>query len=442
MKTFRIGGFHGKDYKLTGDRAIEQMPVPDKVVIFLSQHIGAPAVCNVAKGDKVNVGTLIGKAGGFVSANIHSSVSGTVVSVDPVADGSGIKKPAVTIEVEGDQWEEGIDRSENLIPECNLDSKEIIDKISDAGIVGMGGATFPTQVKLSIPPGSKAECLIVNGVECEPYLTADHRVMLEKSDEILVGCKIVMKALGVDTCYIGIEENKKDAIKLLSSKADGGISIVPLRMRYPQGGEKQLIDAVINRQVPSGGLPIATGAVVQNIGTIFAIYEAVQKNKPLVERIVTVTGCYVSNPKNLKVRIGTSISELIAAVGGEPDNTAKVINGGPMMGRAMSNVEAPVTKGTSGILMLSARDTVREKEQACISCAKCVSACPMGLEPYLLYKLSYRRLYPDMESEKVTDCIECGCCAYTCPAHLPLLDYIRVGKAETMKIIKSRQIKK
>lgn len=441
MKTFRIGGFHGKDYKLTRDKAIETMPVPEKAVIFLSQHIGAPATCLVAKGDTVKVGTVIGQAGGFVSANIHSSVSGTVVSVDPVADGSGIKKPAVTIQTEGDVWEDSIDRSEDLVAECALEPKEIIAKIASAGIVGMGGATFPTQVKLSVPPGCKAECLIVNGVECEPFLTADHRLMLEKPDQIIAGCRIVMKALGVEKCYIGIEVNKKDAICLLSSKCSGGIEVVPLKLRYPQGGEKQLIDAVIGKQVPSGGLPIATGAVVQNIGTINAIYEAVQKNKPLFERVVTVTGKKVSNPKNVLARIGTPISQLIDFAGGEPEDTAKVVNGGPMMGRAMSNIDAPVTKGTSGVLMLQAKDTVREHEQSCISCAKCVSVCPMGLEPYLLYKLSTRRMFAEMESEKVTDCIECGCCSFTCPAYLPLLDYVRIGKAETMKIIKSRQVK-
>lgn len=444
-KTFRLGGVHPHDHKLSSGAAITVLPIPETVTIPLGQHIGAPATAAVKKGDKVLVGDVIGTAAGFVSANIHSSVSGTVTSVDIQPDGGNLRKPAVTIKVEGDEWNPAIDRSETLVRHCSLSAQEIIEKIAAAGIVGLGGATFPTQVKLSVPPGKKAEMLIINGVECEPYLTSDHRVMVEKAEEMLVGCEILMKALSVDKCYIGIENNKPDAIGHLAAVAAKGsykgIEVVPLKMMYPQGGEKQLIAAITGREVPSGALPLDVGAVVQNVGTTLAVYEAVQKNKPLFERVVTVTGKNVTHPSNLLVRIGTPISKLIEHCGGMPGDTGKIINGGPMMGRAMANEEAPVTKGTSGILLMSQSDAVRGPEMPCISCAKCVSVCPMGLEPYLLFKITKVGLYDRLEGERTTDCIECGCCSFTCPSNLPLLDYIRIGKAETLKLIRAKQAK-
>lgn len=439
MKTFPIGGVHPHDYKITRQKPIEAMAAPSVVSIFTAQHIGAPAQPVVKKGDTVVVGQLLASPSGFVSAPVHSSVSGTVSAVDLVADGGGVRKMAITIAVEGDQWDESIDRSTDLIRECELSAAEIVKKIADAGIVGLGGATFPCSVKLTPPAGKVPQVLIVNGVECEPFLTADERLMLERTDELLVGCRIVMKALGVKKCYIGVENNKPEAIAILRSKASEGIEIIPLKVQYPQGGEKQLIAAVTGRQVPSGALPIEVGAVVQNVGTMVAIYEAVQKNKPLFERVVTVTGVAVAEPKNLKVRVGTPIESLIEYCGGEPEHTGKIINGGPMMGRAMSNSAAPVTKGTSGVLLVPERSAARSKSGPCISCAKCVAACPMGLEPYLLSKLSKLGLFDQLEKERTTDCIECGCCAYTCPAGLPLLDYIRVGKGETLKLIRSRE---
>ncbi|MFI3299040.1 MAG: electron transport complex subunit RsxC [Rikenellaceae bacterium] len=430
MKTFPIGGVHPHDYKISAQKAIENAPIPAQVSIFLSQHIGAPASAIVAKGDKVKVGQVIAEAAGFISAPVHSSVSGTVKAVELVKDGGGLRKMAVVIKVEGDEWDENIDRSEELKSECTLEPKEIIERVKAAGIVGLGGATFPTNVKLCPPPGKTAEFLVVNGVECEPYLTADHRLMLERADEFLVGCKIVMRALGVKKCYVGIENNKPDAIALLSSKASDGVEIIPLKVQYPQGGEKQLIAAVSGREVPSGALPIEVGAVVQNVGTIVAIYEAVQKNKPLFERITTVTGDDVPEPKNLKVRLGTPISELLALA--KVEGGAKVINGGPMMGRAMANVDAPTTKGTSGVLVMPQRKALRPKENACIACAKCVSVCPMGLEPYLLSKIGKLGLSEKALSERAQDCIECGCCSFTCPAGVPILDYVRLAKGMAM----------
>lgn len=436
-----MGGVHPPENKISREMPIERLPVPETVVIHLSQHIGAPAVALVEKGDKVKAGQFIASAKGVVSSNVHSSVSGTVTAVDLAKDAGGLGKPSITITVEGDEWDEKIDKTDSLITGCSLSSEEIIRKIFEAGIVGLGGATFPTQVKLTLPPGKKAECLIVNGVECEPYLTSDHRLMLEKTDEILVGVEILCKALGVSKAYIGIEKNKPDAIARMTERASQHpvINIVPLKVRYPQGGEKQLIDAILRRQVPSGKLPIDVGVVVQNVGTAFAVYEAVQKNKPLIERVVTVTGKGLSAPRNLLVRIGTPVNLLLEACGYEVGNNGKIINGGPMMGRAVSNTDAPVTKGTSGIIAMPEKESRRRKATPCIRCARCVNVCPAGLEPYLLSPMSERGMFAELENERITDCIECGCCSYICPASLPLLDYIRLGKTGVIKMIHSRK---
>jgi len=441
LKTFAKGGVHPPENKFSANKPIEVLPLPAKVSIPVSQHIGAPATILVAKGDKVKVGQLIAQSAGFVSANIHSSVSGTVESIDPVLDSSGYKRPAITIVVEGDEWEPTIDRSPELKRNIDADAQTIIKKIAEAGIVGLGGATFPSHVKLSVPAGKKADVLIINGVECEPYLTSDHRLMLEKGHELMVGIQLLMRALGVDKAMIGIENNKPDAIKYLTeiAKEYSGITVHALKVKYPQGGEKQLIKALINREVPSGGLPIDIGAVVHNVGTAYAVYEAVQKNKPLFERVVTVTGKNLPKPSNFLVRIGTPVSDLIAAAGGLPDDTAKVVNGGPMMGKAVTDIAVPVTKGTSGIIVFPATESKRKAESVCIRCAKCVSACPMGLEPYLLIRMSQRMMFEKMEHERVLDCMECGSCSFECPANLPLLDYIRLGKTEVNKIIRARK---
>ncbi|KGN74693.1 electron transporter RnfC [Porphyromonas gulae] len=441
LRTFRIGGIHPPENKLSAGKPVEVLPIPSQVVIPLGQHIGAPATATVKKGDEVKVGTIIAQAGGFVSANIHSSVSGKVLKIDNVYDSSGYPKPAVFINVEGDEWEEGIDRSPAIVKECNLDAKEIVAKISAAGIVGLGGATFPTHVKLSPPPGNKAEILIINAVECEPYLTSDHVLMLEHGEEIMIGVSILMKAIQVNKAVIGVENNKKDAIAHLTKLAAAypGIEVMPLKVQYPQGGEKQLIDAVIRKQVKSGALPISTGAVVQNVGTVFAVYEAVQKNKPLVERIVTVTGKKLSRPSNLLVRIGTPIAALIEAAGGLPENTGKIIGGGPMMGRALLSPDVPVTKGSSGVLILDREEAVRKPMHDCIRCAKCVGVCPMGLNPAFLMRDTLYKSWETAEKGNVVDCIECGSCSFTCPANRPLLDYIRQAKKTVMGIQRARK---
>ncbi|MBQ8100834.1 MAG: electron transport complex subunit RsxC [Paludibacteraceae bacterium] len=441
MKTFRIGGVHPQDNKVySAHKTITEVALPKKAIIPLVQHIGAPAKPLVQKGDKVLVGQLIAEAGGFVSANIHSPVSGTVSKIDSTKDAWGMAMPAIFIDVEGDEWLPEIDRTPAVNAICKLEAKEIIDKIKAAGIVGLGGACFPTHVKLLPPPGKKAEVLIVNGVECEPYLTCDHQLMLEHGEEIMVGIQIVMKALGINKAVIGIEKNKPDAIAQMQRLASHtlGVSVEPLNLRYPQGGEKQLIDACIRRQVPSGALPIEVGAVVDNVATLYAIYEAVQKNKPLISRVMTVTGKDVKNPGNYMVRFGTPIADVLEAAGGIPDTTGKIIGGGPMMGRAMSNVDMPANKRVSGLLLMNKEEARRNTPENCIRCGKCVQACPMGLEPYLLSKLSYLQRWEDMEKHDVMDCIDCGCCQFTCPSNRPLLDYIRTGKATVGGIIRAR----
>jgi len=445
VKTFRIGGVHPSENKLSAGKAIETLTLPKQAVFPLSQHIGAPATAIVKKGDVVKVGTKIAEAGGFVSAPIFSSVSGKVNKVDTVIDASGYRKPAIFIDVDGDEWEETIDRSTELVKECSLTPEEIVAKIKEAGVVGMGGACFPTHVKLCPPPGCKAQCVIINAVECEPYLTADHRLMLEKPEQILVGVTLLMKAAKVNKAYIGIENNKPDAIKLMQEKAVAypGIEIVPLKVKYPQGGEKQLIDAVIGRQVPAPpAIPINVGAVVQNVGTAYAVYEAVQKSKPLFERVVTVTGKSVKNPSNFLTRMGTPISQLIEAAGGMPEDTGKVIGGGPMMGKALANTEVPICKGSSGVLLMNDKEAARAEAQPCIRCAKCVGVCPMGLEPFLLATLSSYKEWERVEKEDIMSCIECGSCQFTCPSHRPMLDYIRLGKGTVGGIIRARNAKK
>ncbi len=441
FKTFRPGGIHPSGNKLTAGSEIRGLPVPGQVSIPMNQHIGASPKILVEKGDMVKVGQLIAQEEGFISANIHSSVSGKVLKVDAVVDMSGYKRKAITIKVEGDEWIEEIDTSTELVKEISLERHEIVRKINESGIVGMGGATFPSHVKLMLPRGKKAEYLIVNGAECEPYLTSDHVLILEKAEQILTGTSIMMKALDVDKAIIGIENNKLDAIAHMSTQAEHypGIQVQGLKVKYPQGGEKQLIQALINREVPSSGLPIDVGAVVFNVGTLLATYQAIQKNKPLFERVVTVTGKHLANPGNLMVRIGTPVSALIEACGGLPENTGKIISGGPMMGKALNSLEVPIIKGTSGITVLPDTESRRKEIQNCIHCSKCITVCPMGLEPYLLMPMGERELFERMEEEWTMDCIECGSCSYICPSNRPLLDYIRLGKVEINKIRRTRK---
>ncbi|MDO4212737.1 MAG: electron transport complex subunit RsxC [Bacteroidales bacterium] len=442
--TFSIGGVHPNDNKISRDCAIEVLPLPQTVYVSMAQHLGAPATPIVAVGDKVKTGQVIAEPAGFISAFVHSPASGTVKAVAPRADLAGRMVTHVEIAVEGDEWAEGIDLSDTLVTEIPEDRAAILDKIKACGIVGLGGATFPTHVKLNPAPGSKAECLILNGAECEPYLTSDYRILLERTKEIIVGAAIMQKVLGGCHTVIAIEENKPAAIeavsKALAELKYPGIEVVSMKKRYPQGGEKQLIDAVMKRQVKSGGLPISVGAVVQNAATSLAVYEAVQKNKPLITNTLTVTGnCLpVERQHNYLFRIGIPLSYIAEYAGGVPESAAKIISGGPMMGKAISNLDAATVKGSSSLLYLSREATERKQESACIKCGRCADACPMGLEPFLI-----NRLYKAGDGEALVgasahDCIECGCCLYSCPANIPLLDNVRLAKGQAMGIIRAR----
>jgi len=443
LKTFPVGGVHPPENKLTAEIPIRYLAIPPSVTIPVSQHIGAPAEVVVNKGDIVKTGQVIARSKGFVSTNIHSSVSGTVNKIDLILDYTGFRQTAVFIDTNGDDWADTIDKSDTIITEIKLSSEEIVKKCLESGIVGLGGATFPSHVKLTVPAGKRCDILIINGAECEPFLTSDHRLMLEKGKEILTGTKIIMKALRVTKAFIGIENNKRDAIDHLTKLAGGfpGISVQALKVKYPQGAEKQLIKALTKREVPSGKLPLDVNAVVHNVGTAFAVYEAVQKNKPLFERVVTITGKSVLNPGNFFVRTGTPVRYLIEAAGGLPENTGKIISGGPMMGMAVSSIDVPVVKGTSGIVLIPEDQSERAEIMPCIRCAKCVLGCPMNLEPYLLMALAEKGDFERAGNERITDCMECGSCSFTCPARRPLLDYIRLGKSIAIRMARKQMVK-
>ena len=447
LHTFKIGGIHPEENKITAEMPTQMAELPKQAIFPLSQHIGAPAKPVVQRGDKVKVGTLLAEAGGFVSAPIYSSVSGTVAKIDEEFDATDYRKPVIIVNVEGDEWEENIDRGdklETLADHPELTPEEIVSRVQAAGVTGMGGAGFPTHVKLCPPPTAKAECIIVNAVECEPYITSDYRLMMEHPDEIIIGLELLMKAAKVERGYIGIEENKPEAIKLLTEKTanDSRIEVIPLAQKYPQGGEKQLVDAVIHRQVPAPpAIPVNVGAIVQNVGTTFAVYEAVMKRKPLIERYTTVTGKRIKRPGNFLVRIGTPFSQLIEACGGMPEGNNKVLAGGPMMGKAVISLNTPVCKGTNSITVISGDEAHRKKVQPCIRCAKCVSVCPMGLAPYLIATLSAFKEYERAENEDIVSCIACGSCQYTCPSGRPILDNILQGKAVVMGMIRERTAK-
>ena len=440
LKTFPKGGIHPPENKLTSSKQIKRLPVPKVVYVPIAQHIGIPSEIIVARKDKVAIGQVIAKSGGFVSSNIHSPVAGTVTKLDMIVDSSGYKKQCIVIRTDVKNETNFLEIDYPLKTEIQSSPEEILKRISDFGIVGLGGATFPSHVKLNVKGDKKIDCLIINGVECEPYLTADHRLMLEKTAEILVGIKILMHALHISKAIIGIENNKKDAIAAFKklTRSTSEIKVAALRVKYPQGSEKQLVKALLKREVPKNGLPLDVGVIVHNVGTIFAIYEAIQHNKPLIERVVTVTGKKMENPSNFWVKIGTPINDLIAEVGGLPEGTRKIVNGGPMMGKALKNTDVPVTKGTSGILVISEEEADRGAPKNCIRCGECVDVCPMGLEPHLLMNLTEKGMFERAGHEDILTCIECGSCSYVCPSHRPLLDYIRFGKSIVKKLETSK----
>lgn len=436
LKTFPKGGIHPAENKLTASVPIKKAAIPQTVYVPVAQHIGIPSEIVVDRKDKVSVGQVIARSGGYVSSNIHSPVAGTVTKLDMIVDSSGYKKQCIVIRTDQKDQSNLNQPDLPLKREISMDQKDILQHITDSGIVGLGGATFPSHVKLDLKNDHHVDCLIINGVECEPYLTADHRLMLEKADEIIVGIQILMHALHIEEAVIGIENNKRDAIAVLkkAAKVDKRIKVAALQVKYPQGSEKQLIKAILGREVPKGGLPIQVGVIVHNVGTIYAIYQAVQHDLPLIERVVTVTGKELKDPANFWVRIGTPIKDLVEQAGGIPENTRKIINGGPMMGKALKNLDVPVTKGTSGILLISDSEAQRQEPKPCIRCGNCVFVCPMGLEPHLLQNLSEKGFYERARDEDISTCIECGSCSYVCPSHRPLLDYIRFGKNVVKKL--------
>lgn len=442
MKTFKMGGVHPEENKISTNAVIEQMPLPKQVAVLMNQHLGAPATPIVAKGDKVKVGQLIAEAQTFMCANIHSPVSGTVNKIDVCKDMVGLSKNAIYIDVEGDEWMETIDRTPDIKRECNLEPKEIIAKLKEMGIVGLGGATFPAHIKYNVPEGKKAEYLIINAAECEPYLTSDHRVMMEHAEEICIGVSILRKALGVPNAYIGIESNKPEPIRVMTEMAKSfeGIIVEPMKVKYPQGAEKQLINAITGRKVPSGKLPIDVGCVVSNVGTAFAVYEAIQKNKPLIENILTVTGKKLPSQHNYQCRIGITYNDIIKhSIGELPETTGKVISGGTMMGKAVSNLDAPTTKGAASVLVMDEAEAKRRPESNCIRCGKCINACPMGLEPYLFSALVKNGRIEEAKEHNILDCIECGCCFFSCPANKPLTDEIRLGKNKVRAMMAAKK---
>ena len=423
------GGIHpaeGRGGKaVNGGNPIKVLPAPKRVIIPLSQHIGAPAKPVVKKGEHVRMGQLIGEPGGFVSAAVHASVSGTVADITQYLNFAGAEVPCIVIE--NDFQDEWVELTPSSHPET-LTAEEMRQIIRDAGIVGMGGATFPTPVKLTFGPGKIFDRLLINGAECEPYLTADHRLMLEKPVAIVDGVQLIMHAFGVQEAVIGLEENKPDAIRALQDAASGvvGLRVQPLPVRYPQGGEKQLIYALTKRVVPAGGLPIDVGCVVMNVGTVHAVDEAVRKGKPLVQRVTTVGG-HVNNPGNYLVRIGTPVRALINACGGLQPTTRTLISGGPMMGTAFTDLDIPVTKGCSGILALD-KTAIDVDESSCIRCGRCMRACPMHLQPAQMDRLIRAKRFDEVDKLGVLSCIECGACTYVCPAKRLLTQSFRAGK--------------
>lgn len=429
ITTFK-GGIHPPDNKeLTANKPIVEASPQERVVIPLSQHLGAPCKPLVTINQEVKKGEMIGEAVGFVSAPVHASVSGKVIAIGEFPNAMG--RFVTSIVIENDAKEEWISLEE--IPDyMKLSPKQLKEKVKESGIVGMGGAAFPAVVKLSPPKEKPIDTLILNGSECEPYLTGDFRLMLEKPKEIIEGLKILMKILGVHRGFVGIEDNKPDAITAMKEAVvdEMEIEVHALPTKYPEGAEKMLIQVITGRAVPPMGLPMDVRVVVHNVGTAYTVYEAVRYSKPLIERVVTVTGEGIRDPKNMKVKIGTLVSHLIDDCGGLKDEKVKVISGGPMMGFAIPSLDVPVTKGTSGIVAFTESEIVHTKEfKPCIRCGRCIDICPMGLMPSMLSIYSEKGFYEGAKEYNLFDCFECGCCAYVCPSKRPLVQQIRLAKS-------------
>lgn len=427
------GGVHVPENKqLTENKPIEVSKEPSIVYISLHQHIGAPCEPIVSVGDRIKVGQRVGQSEAFVSAPVHSSVSGIVKGIIEMDTPTGMRAKTLVIESDGTG-----ELDENIKPKGNIEvlsAQEILKIIKEAGLTGMGGAAFPTHVKLSPPPDKKIDTVIINGAECEPFLTSDHRVMLESPEKVIFGLKAMMKVLGVEEGYIGVENNKMDAIKSLRDalSKDGNIKIVVVNTKYPQGDEKRLIDSITGRKVPSGGLPMDVGCVVNNAGTAKAIAEAILEGKPLYERVVTITGNGIVNPKNLLVKIGTPFKEVIEQCGGFNGRPGKILMGGPMMGLSQYSIDVPIIKGSSGVLVLTEEEAKPKKITACIRCGKCLEVCPVHLQPLYISAHALRDNFESAERYGALDCVECGSCSYICPANRPLAESIRFSKREIL----------
>ncbi|MEE4136207.1 MAG: electron transport complex subunit RsxC [Desulforhopalus sp.] len=436
LLTFPKGGVHPPECKFqTQGLAIEPMPTPDELELILSQHIGAPCVPTVAKRDLVDEGGLIGEVPKGLGVPLHAPVTGKIKDIGMSAHPVRVTAPSITLTVDrqavpplyqAEDWQQ-------------LDATELLARVARAGIVGIGGAGFPTHVKLNPPADSPVDTLVLNGAECEPYITADHRQMVEQPVEILTGARIILKILGIKVCHIGIENNKPDAIAEMSravgaaSLAGEQIAVRPLQVKYPQGSEKQLIQAVTGRKVPAMALPSAVGVVVHNVGTAKAIYDAVVYNKPLCEKVVTIAGKGIKRPANLQVKVGTRVRDIVDYLGGLEPGLAKVVMGGPMMGFAVSNLDVPVTKTTSAVLFLGEDEIDCNPHSQCIRCGWCLEACPMGLEPKEIGLYVEANLAADTAQFGVFDCFECGSCAYICPAKRPLVQFVRLAKMKAKR---------
>lgn len=426
LSTFKKGGVHPSDMKsLSNKQPIVRLPLPKELVVSMSQHLGAPATALKAVGDHVSIGEMIGQASSFISANVHSPVDGTVTAIKRVTMANSVCCDALVItpdEVQSNPFTQRRDYE-------SLSKEQLLSEVKEKGIVGMGGATFPAHVKMSIAPDKKVNALVINGVECEPYLTADHRLMLDRTEEVLEGIMICRKILEPGKVIIGVEANKMDAVERLRSVIESKgypIEVMPLKMKYPQGDEKQLLKATINREIPSGKLPLDVGAVVVNMGTSYAVYEAIVYGKPLFERTVSVTGECIAKPCNVTAPIGTKVCDLVAFAGGFSEEPDKMVSGGPMMGFAFFDENTPIAKGTSGVI--SIKDKKDYKQTACLSCGRCVAHCPIGLMPTKLYALITNGKYEEAMKNSLMDCKECGCCSYSCPAHLDLVHAFKTGK--------------
>jgi electron transport complex protein RnfC len=422
-------GIHPQTHKtLTEGKAIERGELPQKVILPVRQHIGAPSLPIVKKGDNVKKGQVVAAADGAVSSNIHASISGTVVDISEQPHPSYGDCLAITIESDGsDQWSEGIPTERDW---QNLSNTEILEMIKDAGIVGLGGAAFPTHIKLTPPEDNPIDTLIINAAECEPYLTADHRIMLEYPERIATGILIIKKILAVDNVIVGVEDNKMDAIKVLTDVlSEHHIKVVAVPTRYPHGAEKMLITSLLNREIPSGKLPMSVGVVVQNVGSALAVCDAVTNGIPLIERVVTLSGSAIKEPKNLLLRIGTTFADAIEQCGGLNCPPAKLVMGGPLMGATQYTTDVPIIKGTNGILAFSKKELNEGPESPCIRCGQCIDICPMGLNPGMLSMLAERSLVDEaMNDYHLLDCMECGCCSFMCPAKRKNVHYIRHAK--------------